>query len=867
MSAMRKPSIKTLKITLFFAFLLGIFIVFYAFLYNGIKIQSFGLAGTQIQGFYLRLDKKLILEIESLNLNKIKTAKTSDDFNINTQMRYVKGIHLVLQYFQKINIQKIDFQGYQATLYYDGNNFTLNLPEIYAKINLQEESSKVLIGIQDLYLKSYGIYYHGSGEYDLRRQNVQMNGDLSFVNQSSYYSYMRLNLQVQSNLRKIDIKGSSDTFVDIKFLRDLLPKFENKLVEEWIFDNYSVESARIDEFSISIPLKSQNILKDSITSLYVSGEAHNAEVIFHPHLPPAHAESVKLIFQNNSLEFYPLNPTYQNHNASGSQVAIKNITSENPLLQVYIQTNAALDSEILKLLNAYEITLPLSAASANIATDLYVGVDLDTLDVTAKGIFKSKDIEILLNGVPLVSSIINVQLENYLVKVESKNTRYQELFQSDSNFVIDTQRKIISGDLLIASLMLSKNSPEVLQVTNQSLPFNVDFSQNERIVFALPTFDFSAIFAQNYLFNLGKLSAILPFSKILQEYKVEEGKMQVTTQDFENYFADISLRTGQDILRNKQDNQPISAMELLFNYTPKGFTLQTKDNTFVLQSNKEGERVSLKNLSLGLDLDKFSADNSQNKTTPVFVEGQNSNLFVKERTILGDSFEITLVNGEIKASLKHKNGQADFYKFGNSITLDAKEFGDEFVNTLIQKKGVRNGRFFMNANTNPKGALMGKITFLNASLNELKILQNIMAFVDTIPSLLSLKTPGFNNQGYYVNEGVVEFGLNDEFLAIESLDFKGSSIDIKGRGIMQVESQILDFNAELITAKSLSGIINKIPLVNYILLGKDGTISTAFKVDGTLENPQVHTQAVQDILLSPFNVLKRVVTSPFEVFN
>lgn len=84
---------------------------------------------------------------------------------------------------------------------------------------------------------------------------------------------------------------------------------------------------------------------------------------------------------------------------------------------------------------------------------------------------------------------------------------------------------------------------------------------------------------------------------------------------------------------------------------------------------------------------------------------------------------------------------------------------------------------------------------------------------------------------------------------------------------MQVESQILDFNAELITAKSLSGIINKIPLVNYILLGKDGTISTAFKVDGTLENPQVHTQAVQDILLSPFNVLKRVVTSPFEVFN
>ncbi|WP_297809461.1 AsmA-like C-terminal domain-containing protein [uncultured Helicobacter sp.] len=863
---MKKLSTKALKITLFFIFFLGIFIALYAFLYNGIKIERFGLAGTQIQGFYLRLDKKLILEIKSLNLNKIQTTP-SNDFNINTQIRYAKGIHLILQYFQKIDIQKIDIQDYQANLYYDGDNFTLNLPEFYAKINLKEESSKVMIQIQDLYLKPYGIYYHGKGEYDLRRQNIQIDGNLSFVNRKSYYSYMRLNLQVQSNLRNLNIKGSSDTFADIKFLRDLLPNIENKLVESWIFDNYSVETARINEFFISIPLKSKSIIKDSLASLYVLGEAHNAEVIFNPHLPPAHAESVKLIFQNNSLEFCLLNPTYQNHRANGSQVALKEITSQNPLLQVYIKSNTTLDSEILNLLKAYEITLPLSAANAKIMADLYIGVDLDTLDLTTKGIFKSKDIEILFNGVPLVSDSLNVQLDNHLVKVETKNTRHQELLKTDSNFIIDTKTKLISGDLLVSSLLLSKESPEILQIKNQSLPFNVNFTQNEKVVFALPTFDFNVILGQNYVFNLEKLSAVVPFSQILQEYKVKEGKMQIITQDFKSYSANVSLHTGQEILRHKQDNQPIGVMDLAFNYAPEGFTLRTKDDSFILQSSAEAKRVSLKNLSLGLDLNKISANDSKDKAIPILVEGQNSNLFIKERTILADSFKITLVNGEIKASLKHKNGQADFYKRGDSVTFDLREFGDEFVNTLIQKKGFQNGRFFMNANTNAKGVLVGKITFLNVSLNEMKVLQNIMAFVDTIPSLLSLKSPGFNNQGYYVDEGVVEFGLSDEFLAIESLDFKGSSIDIKGRGIMQLESQTLNFNAELITAKSLSGIINKIPLVNYILLGKDGTIATAFKVDGTLENPQVHTQAAEDILLSPFNILKRVVTSPFEIFN
>ncbi len=866
MSKMKKPSTKTLKIVLLLVFFVGIFIVLYTFLYNGIKIERFGLAGTQIKGFYLRLDKKLILEIESLNLNKIKTTHSSESLDIKTQILYAKNFHFILQYFQKINIQQIGFQDYQANLYYDGDNFTLNLPEVYAKINLQENASKVLIRIQDLYMKSYGIYYQGSGVYDLRRQNVQMEGKLSFVHRKHYYPYMRLDLQVQSNLRNLTIKGSSDTFVDIKFLRTLLPKFENKLVEEWIFDNYSVESARINEFGITIPLRSKTILQDSLASLYVLGEAQNAEVIFHPKLPPAHADSVKLVFQNNALEFYPLNPTYQHHSANGSQVILKDIVSDNPLLQVHIKTNTALDSAILKLLEAYEITLPLSAPNAKIASDLYIGLNLDTLDLTAKGIFKSKDIEVLLQKTPLISDSLNLQLDNHLIKVESKNTSYQDLLKSDSNFVIDTQAKTISGDLLITSLLLSKESPEVLQITNQSLPFNVNFAQKQKIVFALPTFNFEAIFGQNYVFHLNRLSGILPFSKILQEYKITEGMLQVRTQDFEKYFADISVQTEQEILRNKQDNAPLQTMDLTFDYTPLGFTLQSKDGSFVLQNNAEAKRINLKNLSLGLDLEQFS-NNSSSDNIPILIKGQDSNLWVKNRNILADSFEIALVNGEINVGLKHKNGQANLYKRGDFLTLDAKEFGDEFINAILQKKGVHKGRFFVNANTNEKGALIGKITLLNTSLNELNVLQNVMAFIDTIPSLLTLKSPGFNHKGYYVNEGVVEFGLNDEFLAIEALDLKGSSIDIKGRGIVQIESQVIDFNAELITAKSFGGIISKIPLVNYIVLGENGAISTAFKIDGTLENPQVHTQAVQDFLLSPFNILKRVITSPFEIFN
>ena len=51
------------------------------------------------------------------------------------------------------------------------------------------------------------------------------------------------------------------------------------------------------------------------------------------------------------------------------------------------------------------------------------------------------------------------------------------------------------------------------------------------------------------------------------------------------------------------------------------------------------------------------------------------------------------------------------------------------------------------------------------------------------------------------------------------------------------------------------------------MLGKEGKIYTNFKIQGTSENPIIQTQVTQDILLSPFNVLKRVISSPFEIFN
>lgn len=860
---MKKLSIRTLKKILFFTFFIGILITLYAFLYNGIRIHQFEIAGVKLEGLYLKLDKKLIVQLQTLNLTSMDSTNHKT-FDIKQQIQYAKNIHLILQYFQEISIETILFKDYQANLFYDGNNFTINLPEVYVKLNLNEESSKILIEIQDLYLKPYNIYYQGSGKYNLRRQSLSLVGKLDFLESQNYSTLASVHLQINGTLNNLLLTGSSTTFENIKFLRPILPKIQNPLVDAWIFDNYSATDIKIHDFLVSIPLKSKNLLEDSLKNLYVSLEANNTHITFHPNLPPIHAKNLQIIFKNNALEFYPSNPNYQNHSLNGSQVVLKNPTT-NPFLQINIATDTILDSTILSLLQTYNISLPIALPETKIKSNLYLGIDLITHYIETKGFFTAKNAKTLINAMPLTSEDIQVKLDNELIYIETKNTQYENLLKTDTNFIINTDNKNLSGDLTIDFLLLSDKLPELLFIQNQKLPFNVDFKQKDKTILSLPTLSFEATLSDSYSFNFQDIVFFLPFSKFLQNYYLQGGKVKISTQDFESFKGDLKIQSNQPFLLDKTTNKPWNSLHLLLDYHPTSFTIQNIDNTFKFHSSKQSKNLNLKNIALFIDPTHFS--NHILNDIPLIIEGENSNILFKDKLLLGDYFSFSIVDDEIKGVLRYKNGVADLYKKNDFYTIDAREFGDEFVNTFIKKNAFHQGRFFLNANTNSQRILIGEIKLSNTAINELNILQNLMAFIDTIPALLSLKNPGFNQDGYYVKNGTIQFGLNEEFLAIQALELNGSSIDIKGKGILSLKNNNLDFYAQLITVKSLSNIINKIPLVNYILLGKEGKIYTNFKIQGTSENPIIQTQVTQDILLSPFNVLKRVISSPFEIFN
>ena len=833
-------------------------------MHHGIKIEQFNIAKITIKGFYLSLDKKLILEINSADFIALQKSQNTQKNDIDEQIQMLKKIHFFSKFFQKINIKEILFENYQANLFYNGEHFTFNLPEAYGKINFKQQDSSIFIHIEDLYFKQFGAYYSGEGFYNTKQRFIDLKGILKILDKETLKSHINVNLQIKGDLNNITLQGDSESFENTSFLRPLVPPLDDKILEEWIFDNYAFSEAKIDNFSLTIPLKSDNILKESLGSLKAIATAKNAEVTFYPNLK-ATSENVKIIFEKESLEFYPTKPFYAKHEVQNAKVELKNIFDEEPILNLSFSADILLDSDIHKLLHAFEISIPIEHSNVPIDSNFDLSLNLHTLKIQAKGEFNAKNVQTTLLGVPLHSNSIQVNLDNEFLKIQTQNTTYKDQLSTNSRFVVNTDTKLVNGDLQVLSLALDPKNPDLLSLKNQSLPFSVNFKDSKNILLDFPTLFFSSVLSEDYRFEFSKLSALLPYSQLLQFRNVLEGEISLKTKDFNHFQGNIQIDTNQQILLEKT-NKPLTNLQFILDYTPQNLQIKSEDNRIIFTQTKEKEELLLRDLTLQISPEVPPKTQSQ---LPFFIKGEKANLYYHQKTILADSYEISILKEETHLQLKHKNGYANVYQRDKAITLDANEFGDEFMNTFFGtgKTYFTNGRFFINANTNPKGALIGKFKLQNTSVNELHLLQNLMAFIDTIPSLLSFKAPGFNNDGYHIDEGEIEFGFDEKFLAINNLDMKGSSIDILGRGIIVLENNEISLNAQLITAKSLSGIINKIPVVNYILLGKEGTISTNFSISGSLENPQISINTATDILLSPFNILKRTIMSPFEIFN
>jgi len=394
-------------------------------------------------------------------------------------------------------------------------------------------------------------------------------------------------------------------------------------------------------------------------------------------------------------------------------------------------------------------------------------------------------------------------------------------------------------------------------------------SKENKVFINSKSHDFEyAFWDKEWKLSVNSIDKIALHSKILTDYNLTNGSFEISkTKDEKN--AKFSLKTDYQyrFLATKEG--------LIESYFING-EVDTKTKDIFLKINdavdveiKDDIIVKAENIGINLhEIATFFNDRNsssdKNSTPKVFVDTQNCFIFVsKNRHVISDTINFRFLNKVAHGELSHKQGRAVFNLKDSVFHLYGENFNDEFMGRLFYLSKFKGGslEFYING---PIDEYEGMIYVKDTTILDYKILNNILAFVNTVPSLVTFSLPGYNKNGIAAKNAYVNFKFKDDVYNISDIYLKSKEIEIVGFGEASTEKNSINLDLNLRT--SLGSSFSKIPLLGHILMGKEN-ISTTLKVTGALDDPDIDTQIAKDIAVAPFNIIKRTLMLPFELFK
>ncbi|MBU0633032.1 AsmA-like C-terminal domain-containing protein [bacterium] len=364
--------------------------------------------------------------------------------------------------------------------------------------------------------------------------------------------------------------------------------------------------------------------------------------------------------------------------------------------------------------------------------------------------------------------------------------------------------------------------------------------------------------------DIGKIYKKMPY---FTDYNITQGNMNIFSGDTSDDFSfNGKIKYPYKLL--VKDNIPVEDYYFNGKYKPDVIDINVNNN-LNLKINKD---VEIKSTELGFNVPeiiRFNNDHTMKKqnqdTMPITLAADNSYLYFQEkRKILADTLKVQYLNSETTAQLKFKDGNAGFNlnKYG-IFYLHGLNFDDEFMDALFTTSKFKNGELSFTLN----GALdnfAGIIEIKKTVLIDYKVLNNVFAFINTVPSLITFSLPDYSKDGLKVESMYAGFTAKNALFDFTDISLNSKEIKIYGKGTLDFRSE--DINLDLNLKTDLASKVSKIPIVGYILFDKD-SISTSLKVTGNIYDPKVTTSIAKDIVIAPLNIIKRTLLLPIELLS
>ncbi len=364
--------------------------------------------------------------------------------------------------------------------------------------------------------------------------------------------------------------------------------------------------------------------------------------------------------------------------------------------------------------------------------------------------------------------------------------------------------------------------------------------------------------------TLDDFSKIHPYSKIMQLYDIKKGAATFTYID-DHVGMDITLKGFHPL--SSKNGKDITRYDIKGDYADKTLNLQiNKDLDLIYR--KKG-KLTAKNIDFNLFpileyIDMIDTKDKDNNLE-LFVKTKKCGVKLGSsgRKLVSDTITMNIKKDEINAQLIHGRGGVMFESHDQNISVFGRGLDDTFMNGLFKFSTFQGGElsFVMQG---PFDDMHGLMNIKNTVIKDYTVLNNTLAFFNTIPSLMTFSVPGYSQQGLRVDEMYASFHKIGPQMKIKDAKINSKELLITAEGETDFEKENIEMLMQVKT--DLGSTAKDIPLIGYLIFGDD-TVSTTVRVHGPLSDPKVESSVAKSIITAPYNIIKRTITLPFKVFD
>ena len=596
-----------------------------------------------------------------MNIENIeyKSKKTETTNSIEEIKKSIEILPKVLKFFERIEISrlKIDDNEFEIIL----NDEILYLDNKYINLSskIDINSNQVVFDLYSLYLKDLKVLFDGKVKLDYFNEKLNYYGKF-------YYQDLQSNLNIEMTKEIAKFYLVSEPFKSLKFIKEFLSL--PIIAEEWMYDNVEGD-IKLQEFYGEYDLKNNQIIEDSLQG---KAQIKEAKIRFHKDIDIVNTKSLDISFKDNKLHFDLIEPIFKDKKLDGSYVTIHNLTSEKDgQVDVFLKTNTKLDQDILDILKAYHINIPLLQKTGNTQASLLMKFPYElSKEMSTYGEFFVNDAQISINNFSFDSKYAEVILNDSLIQIRNSDFKYKNMIDSIVNLDLDTTTLKSLGDVNIKSFLIKNdNNESIINLKDKQTVIELDF--NNQVNISLKDLSTDIKVSDLIYVNIADLSKIYPYSKLLKDNSIKEGNISLTIKDEKNINFEAFIK-GLELPLQKNDKN-IDSLEIIGKIENNKTIISSKDEDIKIEIGDKPD-VFLRNIDVVLDSKIQSSGLKQD---------MNINLINSKLKLDSDVYQIE------KAKIFIKNKNIDFEADVKNLNLPIRK-NDTKIESLSLIGSIKN---------------------------------------------------------------------------------------------------------------------------------------------------------------------------------